>query len=125
MAELAGFNDRRFNAREGSRPTQGTLVPKGHSKVSSDPSQGTARSRSQVMEVGGARYRVEPPGMLPPANTPFSDATQANGRIVRPSAAVSRDKDYTGYEEDAFEDASVVAGVDTSRQRLRGYTTRG
>ena len=123
-AEAIGFNDRRHDVSK-SAPEQGTLVEKGHSKVSADPSQGTANVKTQVMERGGARYRVHPQTSAP--NTPYSAATQANGRIVggAPATDYVGDGDYGGGEVGEFEDASVAGSREPGAHRIRGWTQRG
>lgn len=125
MAQAIGFNDRRFNAREGVAPSEGTLVKKGHSKVPIDPSEGTKSNRVQTVEKAGARYRVHP--VTGTVNQPFSGATQANGRVV--SSHLASDYvgsgDYGGDEEDAFEDAGVIAGYAPGYHRVRGWTSKG
>lgn len=125
MAEAIGFNDRRFNAREGTTPGEGTLVPKGHAKVSSDPSQGTANARVQTTERAGARFRVHP--VTGTVNQPYSAATQANGRVVASHLATDYvgSGDYGGDEQDAFDDAGVIAGYPSRHHRIRGFTARG
>ena len=123
-AEAIGFNDRRHDVSK-SAPGEGTLVSKGHSKVSSDLSQGTANVKPQVMERGGARYRVHPPTTS--VNQPFSAATQANGRIVGapPATDYAGTKDYGGGEVSEFEDATVAGSREPGAHRIRGWTMRG
>lgn len=123
-AEALGFNDRRFDVSKPA-PGEGTLVPDGHAKVSADPSQGTATSRTQVYERSGARYRVHPP--TGGVNQPYSAATQANGRIVGapPATDYAGHGDYGGGEVPEFEDATVAAGREPGVHRVRGWTMRG
>lgn len=124
MAQAIGFNDRRWHTDpETGAPEEGTLVESGHAKHSmADPSMGTANVRPHTMEAGGANFRVTPQTTMP--NVPYAAATQANGRIVPPSAAVSYDKDYTPDTEAAFEDAPVVGDVPAGSHRIRGYTQK-
>jgi hypothetical protein len=126
MAQAIGFNDRRnFNAREGSAPTEGTLVPRGHSKVAIDPSEGTANARGQTLERSGARYRVHP--LTGTVNQPYSAATQSTGRVVASHLASDYvgHGDYGGDEQDAFDDAAVIGGYGPGYHRVRGFTARG
>ncbi|MCA1783596.1 MAG: hypothetical protein ABR616_15795 [Dermatophilaceae bacterium] len=122
-AEAIGFNDRRYDVSK-SAPEEGTSVVKGHSKVSNDPSQGTANARVQV-PINGARYRVHPQTTAP--NTPYSAATQANGRIVggAPATDYTGSGDYGGGEVGEFTDATVAAGRGPGEHLIRGWTQRG
>lgn len=123
LAESVGFNDRRVQPGYSAAPEQGDLVEKGHAKHPlADPSLGSATSRVQGMEVGGARYRVHPPNTT--LTVPEAAATQANGRVVGPSAAVHYDKDWDPSIDAVFNDAPTVADYPAGRQRLRGYTAR-
>lgn len=123
MAQAIGFNDRRI-ATSSDGPSEGTLVESGHAKHSgADPALGTASVRPHVMEAGGANFRVHPPFTQP--NSPEAAATQANGRVVPPSAAVHYDKDYHPDVEAAFEDAPVIGDVPAGSHRIRGYTQNG
>jgi len=124
MAEAVGFNDRRVASSASTRsPEQGTMVPKGHAKTTTaEPSKGTAVVRPHALESGGARFRVHPPTMMP--NVPEAAATQANGRVIAPTAAVHYDKDWDPSIEPVFDDAPTIADYPAGRQRLRGYTAR-
>lgn len=123
MAEAVGFNDRRVVADDRGAPQQGDLVGKGHAKnPAADPAVGTATSRAQSLESSSARFRVHPPSTMP--NVPESAATQANGRVIAPSAAVHYDKDYDPSIDEVFNDAPTISDYPAGRQRLRGYTTR-
>lgn len=124
MAQAVGFNDRRVLSGD-PRQTQGTLVPNGHAKVPIDPSEGSKMNRIQTVERAGARYRVHP--LTGTINQPFSGATQANGRVVRSDIATDYvgSGDYGGGEDDAFDDAAVIAGYPLRHHRIRGFTARG
>lgn len=124
QAEALGFNDRRYNV-EKPPPAHGTLVQGGHSKVSQDPSEGTATSRTQVMERSGARYRIHPPVFTP--NVPFAAATQANGRIVggAPATDYAGSKEYGPGTEAEFDDAPTISSRAPGSHRMRGWTQRG
>lgn len=123
MAQAVGFNDRRVVADDRGAPQQGDLVGKGHAKnPMADPSMGTANSRAQSLESSNARFRVHPPSTMP--NVPESAATQANGRIIAPTAAVHYDKDWDASTGEVFDDAPTIADYPAGRQRLRGYTAR-
>ena len=123
MAEAVGFNDRRVAPDTRGAPEQGELVGKGHAKHSmADPSMGTANARVQGMEVSNARFRVHPPTTMP--NVPESAATQANGRIIGPTAAVHYDKDWDPSIDEVFNDAPTIADAPQGAHRLRGYTAR-
>ena len=124
-AEAIGFHDRRYDVSKDA-PEEGTLVQAGHSKhAEADPSRGTANARTQTLERSGARYRVNPPTSAP--NTPYSAATQANGRIVGggPVTDYAGHGDYGGGEEGEFEDASVAGSREPGAHRIRGWTQRG
>lgn len=123
MAEAVGFNDRRVAADDRGAPQQGDLVEKGHAKYPmADPSAGTATVRPHALEAGSARFRVHPPSTMP--NVPEAAATQANGRIVAPSAAVHYEKDYSPDVEAAFDDGPVITDAPPGAHRLRGFTAR-
>lgn len=122
-AEALGFNDRRYSV-EKPPPAHGTLVSSGHAKLSRDPSEGTATTRSQVLERSGARYRIHPPVFTP--NVPFAAATQANGRIVgaAPATDYAGSREYGPGTEGEFEDAPVASSRAPGSHRLRGWTLR-
>lgn len=123
-AEAIGFNDRRYSV-EKPPPAHGTLVPNGNAKLSQDPSEGTATSRTQVLERSGARYRVHPPTAA--VNVPYAAATQANGRIVgaAPATDYAGSKEYGPGTEGEFDDAPVAASRAPGSHRMRGWTQRG
>ena len=123
LAEAIGFHDRRYDPVH-SRETHGIETQKGHSKVSADPSDGTANTRAATMETSGARYRVHPPVFMPNHDSPA--ATQANGRIVGDGAVTDYvgHGDYGGGEQGAFDDAAVATSNPPGSQRLRGWTAR-
>lgn len=123
MAEAVGFNDRRVTS-DAREPKQGELVGKGHAKNSmADASTGTAVARSASLEANGSRNRVHPPTTMP--NVPQAAATQANGRVIAPTAAVHYDKDYDPGVEQGFDDAPTIGDYPAGRQRLRGFTSKG
>jgi hypothetical protein len=124
MADAVGFHDRRFDSAYGGPPEQGIAVPKGHAKDSmADPSLGTAVAPAQALERNGARFRVHPPHFMP--NNPESAATEAAGRVVPPTAALSYDGDVAPEVAMVFDDAPVTAGYGPGHHRQRGYTTKG